>query len=286
MIIKNREELARLINNQAVETYPHESKPGRKIMNTIIYDKKKDKFYKIEWGEIANEDQVNFLWYNEIANEVFLNPKNNQGWFTKKEIKEFNLKGEYEMNMNELLSNVDNNIVNINVVEKTDDIGENIVQVVGAKAGKGKTWYAIRKAVEHLVKGDNVLFFSVEETEEEIASRIKKLTMETRLAKEICDDFDNKDIKTKEMIINDFIKNANIMIINSNTMDTNFIISEMRKVNKLKQLDLVLIDSLQVNLGNKFRNVAEVQAILNLLENVGDELKCKVTVTTQLGSDF
>lgn len=282
MFIKSRQELARLINNQAVESYPVQSKPGRKIMNTIIYDNKKDKFYKVEWGEIANEDQVNFLWYNDNADEVFLNPKNNEGWFTKAEIKNLNFKGGYKMNMEKLLLDVDNNVVNINITDEMNIDVENI-SVVGARAGKGKTWYAMRKTVEHLIKGDTVLFFSMEETHGELISRMKKLIMETRFAKEICDDFDSKNEETKEMIVNDFIKSADIMIVNSNTMDTNSIILKMKEVNKIKQLDLVLIDSLQVNLESKFRNTVEIQAILDSLEIVSEELKCKVIVTTQLG---
>lgn len=282
MIIRNRKELARLINNQAVETYPNENKPGRKIMNTIIYDNKKDKFYKIEWGEIANENQVNFLWYNENADEVFLNPKNNEGWFTKAEIKNLNFKGGSKMDMEKLLLDIEDNVINIDPTKEMNIDVENVA-VVGARAGKGKTWYALRKVVEHLVKGETILFFSVETSEEEIAYRIKKLIMETRFAKEICDDFDNKDEETKEMIVSNFIKNADIMIVNSNTMDTNSIILKMEEVSQIKQLDLVLIDSLQVNLESKFRNTIEIQTILNSLENVSEELKCKVIVTTQLG---
>lgn len=286
LFIKNRQELAKLINNRAVESYPVKSKPGRKIMNTIVYDKKRNRFYKIEWGEIVDENEIDFLWYNENAEEVFLNPKDNAGWFTKKEMKNLTNKGEYKMNMEELLMNVNKNIVNINLVEKTDDTGENIVQIVGAQVGKGKTWYAMMQIIEALIRDETVLLFSMETPKEEVGIRMKKILMETRLAKEICDDFDNKDEKTKELIINDFINKADIMIINSSTMDINSIALKMKEINQLKQLDLVLIDSLQVNIESKLRNAVEVQAILKHLEDIGEELKCKVKVTVQLGSNF
>lgn len=289
MLIRNREELSNQINNFAVDSFPGESKPGRKLMNTIVYHKPKDKFYKIEWGEITDDDEVNFLWYNEKAEEVIFNPKGHIGWFTKKEVKSLDYKGGGNiMGMNKILENVETNIVNINELKPGQLSGLNLseVAIIGAKAGKGKTWYAIKETVKSLAKGESVLFFTTETSELEIIDRLKRVIIETDIVRDFQKENKNKTKEEKDLAATEFIKKSKLIIDNNPIMDTDYIINKILTVSFQMGLNFIVVDSLQMSLSKEARNTMQIQNILNELEDVAFGLECKVLVTTQLNSRY
>lgn len=285
MLIKSRKELATQLNNHSVESFPGKCKPGRKLMNTIVYDKLKDKFYKIKWGEITNSEKVNFLWYNEKAEEVILNPKGHTGWFTKEEAKYLNYK-EGGHDMNKLLNEVEANMVNIGNLglRELSSLNPDGVCVVGAKAGQGKTFYGIKESAKALAEGKSVLFFATETRKDEVIDRLKRVIIETDIIEGLWSDKDSKTIEEKEAIALEFISNSELVVNNSLVMDTNYIIETMFDTSLKNGLDFVVIDSLQINLDKQMRNVNHVQSVLSKLEMAAFELKCKILVTTQLNS--
>lgn len=285
MIIKNREELAVQLNNYAVETFPGECKPGRKMMNTIVYNKQKDKFYKIEWGEITDEKKVNFLWFDEEAKEVLFNPKGKDGWFTKEQIKTIDIvKGDNYMEMSRILSNVETNIVNLGELKTGLDLSE--VELIGAKSGKGKTWYAMKKTVEAMSKGETVLFFSTETSTKEIVDRLRRVIVETDIVKGLWKNAKAKTKEERDVIALEFIQKSKIIIDNSYSIDTNYIIDKMKKTSVIYDLKFVVVDSLKMTLDPKMRNTIQVQNVIGHLEDAANECKCKILVTTQLNSNY
>lgn len=274
-----------LIKNKGVETYPIPSKPGSKIFNTIIYDKMKNKFYRIEWGEIADEYGVNHLWYSEIVEEVILNESYwEEGWFTKKEINEIDIKeskkkGILEMN-GYLLHNVENNFVSVNEVNNQDLDNP---QIIGEKMSKGRTLYSTKMALEALVNDESVLLFSIEISEEEIKAKMRDILLNTRmLSKLTANKFSNEESKLN--FIDEFLSKAKLTIHYNNLMNDNYVVSKMRKQAKEKDgLDFVVINNLHLVIGNsKLNNNKEFDRIQHLFEDVCDELKCRMLITTQL----
>ena len=274
-----------LIKNKGVETYPIPSKPGSKIFNTIIYDKMKNKFYRIEWGEIADEDGVNHLWYSDIVEEVKLNESRwQEGWLTKKEIKEIDVKESEKIgivNMSDyLLHNVENNLINVNEANKLDF--DNL-QIIGGEIGKGKTLYSTGKALEALINNESVLLFSTEISKEETKARMQSILSNTRmLSKLTTDKFNNEE--SKMSFIDGFLNKAKLTIDDNYLINDNYVVNKMRQQAKEKDgLDLVIIDNLHLVVGNsKLNNNEEFDRIQHLLEDVCDELKCRVLVTIQL----
>ena len=289
MKISNRGQLIHLINNWGVETNPVDSKPGTNIYHTIIYDKKKDKYYRIEWGEVADADKVYHLWYNDEAVEVQFNKSRwKNGWFTKKEVKKIDAEETQKrglLNMdNFLLHNVENNLVNINEIENSNF---NKIQLIGGKTGKGKTWYSVNKAIEAMKDGKTVLFFPIESTAEEIIRRMKKILADTRALSWITEKrFKNEQDKDK--FIDDFIKNSNLIINENYLIDDNYIVSTMRKQSKTEEgLDFVIIDGIHLVLDNtELNNYKDFERIQNLLEDVSHELKCQTLITTQINRNM
>lgn len=289
MIIKNREELAVQLNNYAVETFPGECKPGRKMMNTIVYNKQKDKFYKIEWGEITDENKVNFLWFDEEAKEVLFNPKGKDGWFTKEQIKTIDIvKGDNYMEMSRILSNVETNIVNLGELKPDQLTGLDLseVELIGAKSGKGKTWYAMKKTVEAMAKDETVLFFSTETSTKEIVDRLRRVIVETDIVKGLWKNAEAKTKEERDVIALEFIQKSKIIIDNSYSIDTNYIIDKMKKTSVIYDLKFVVVDSLKMTLDPKMRNTIQVQNVIGHLEDAANECKCRMLVTTQLNSNY
>ena len=269
------------MNNWSVETYPITSKPGANLYNTIIYDKKKDKYYRIAWGEIADADNVYHLWYNDTAKEVQLNKSTwKKGWFTKEEIRnidveESNKKGTLNMN-NYLLHNIEYNFVNENISKSE----------TGEKISKGETWYSIKKTIEAMKDNKSVLFFPIGITEKEVIIRIKKVLTDTRISSWLTKK--NLNEKDKNKLIDDFIKNSNLIIDENNLIDNNYIVKKMRKQsNTEKGLDFVVIDGINLVVDDtELDNSKEFEIIQNLLENVNHELKCQTLITIKSDKDI
>lgn len=264
MEISSREELVNLLNNKAIETHIIESRPGVKIMQSIIYDKIKDAHYRIEWGEIADEKNIYHLWYKKEVDKVFLNrTSNKEGWCAKNE---FNINVESGVDLSEhKFYRIEKNIVKGDCIIDNSYNLENIT-MWGTKAGKGKTSYAIIKSVEKMISGKNVLFFSTEETQQEVARRFIR-TIEHL----------GKDPK-------ELLNNVTLKIVSNYLMDTNYIISKVEEeVAMNNNSPFVVIDHL--NLSNKDnKNYKEIVNIHNVLDYKAIELNCEMLITTQLNS--
>lgn len=282
MKIKNRGELTKLIN-EGFETKKVVSKPGTEIFHTIIYDKRKDCYFRIEWGEIADDSQVNHLWYNDSAPKVtYHKAENKKGWLTKEEENQAVNNEEdplHDLKISSyLLHNVEHNLVNMNA--KNNLKFENVT-ITGGTTGKGKTLYSVKKMVEALAKGDKVLFFSLEDKKHEVLDKmIKILNNDDFLATISNRSFETKDEKKK--YIGDFLLNASL------TIHDDFLIGEKELISLIEKksqegLDLVVIDGLYLMLGrSELSNPKEFDKLQHILENLGHKLNIQFLLTAQL----
>lgn len=85
MRIKNRKELFQLINDKSVITFLLEKDIDKEIFSTIIFEKKRDTFYKILWGYVGAEKHV---WFDTSPTTVIMN--DNGEWMTSEELRLFN----------------------------------------------------------------------------------------------------------------------------------------------------------------------------------------------------
>ena len=291
MKIQNRGQLSELIRNNGVETNKVHDEAGVELYHTIIYNKKTDRHYRIEWGEIVDKDNISHLWYESEAKKVTLNKSPwIKGWFTKEELKEIDLrennkKSDLNLNFdNDMLHNVENNLVILS--EQNDFTAHDNMELVGGKTGKGKTLYSIRKAVEKLIDNKSVLFFSTEEQQREIIRKMVLILKNDTFFKQISD----RDIITdndRELEALKFLKNSKLNIDDNDLLHTNYIVNKMRELKESDSgLDYVVIDGLHIiSSGNE--NVErhnEMKSIYNALELAGDELNSEILITTQLNA--
>lgn len=282
MKIKNRGELTKLIN-KGIETKKVVSKPGTEIFHTIIYDKIKDCFFRIEWGEIADDSQVNHLWYNDSAPKVTYNKTEaKKGWLTKEEENQVVNNEEdplHDLKISSyLLHNVEHNLVNMNA--KNNLKFENVT-ITGGATGKGKTLYSVKKMIEALAKGDKVLFFSLEDKKHEILDKMIRILNDDDFLASISNrSFETRDEKKK--YIGDFLLNASLTIHDNFLMGEKELISIIEKKSH-EGLDLVVIDGLYLMLGHsELSNPHEFDRLQHVLENIGHKLNIQFLLTAQL----
>ena len=252
MIIDSRGHLLHLLDNYAIETYLHISKPNAEIKCTIIYNKDKDKFYRIKWGEVSDRNNIRQLWYDDTAEEVHLNKiKDKDGWFTKEEIRHFNNNPcSIEHNIDDyLLHRVENNLI----------YNENNVytKIKEKYNSKGTIWYSYIKTINALKKGKTVLFFTIEKTKEEIIDNILYVA------------------KSNNVEIN----KQNLIIDYNKCIDENYIINKMKQQSN-HGLDLVVIQTLNFNEQDKY-NIDYLDKIERELESVSEKLNCEILITTR-----
>lgn len=286
MEITSRGRLIELINNNGIATYPVESKKGTRAVNTIIHCKKRNEFYRLVWGEVKGNNKVVYLWYDETADKVKLDSSSGL-WLTKEERSDKVDKG-YEStiggNIKQFaLYNEKDDLVFINGIKTTfkEEDGFNKVNVVAGKTGKGKTEHVLRKVGEAIIKDESILFFAIEESEQEILRRLIRV-----MALDVYTKFENREILSKEDLIKlgdtlHLIANSKMIIINNDLIDDNYIIDKMHEVaNEENGLDLVIIDSLK--LSYESRNSEQVISVHEKIDIYRQKLGCKVIITTQM----
>lgn len=85
MEIKNRKELFDLINEKSVITLLLEKEIDKEIFSTIIFERKRDTFYKVLWGYVGAEKHI---WFETSPVTVIMNDDGD--WMTTEELRLFN----------------------------------------------------------------------------------------------------------------------------------------------------------------------------------------------------
>ena len=282
MEITSRGHLIKVINDWGIESELTENTTSAKLLNTVVYNKYKDKFYRVTWGEVADNEGVYHLWYKEKAPEVFYNESSEpEEWLTKQEMKDIDMKeqkrGEH-LNVDDyLLFNVENNLVSM---EESGDIWAKVGEGKPWYSGKGKSLYSIKKVIRELKEDKSVLFLSPEKTEEEVLQYIADMLLNTEMLSEITEQEFKSEVD-KLRFIDEFISKAKLTVDTSFTLDDNYIVRKMREKAKSKEgLDYVVIDSISLDPNNhKISYQKRLKEIEDLLENVSNEINCSVLVS-------
>lgn len=156
---------------------------------------------------------------------------------------------------------------NINVVEIDDIKGKTFknIKMIGAKAGQGKTQYAISEMLTSMSKNNFVGVISSEETVSQIQNRITSII--NKQSELVDNKFAMMSINNSKLIINNAAFKA----------DDNYIVFKMNEMNnEMNGLDFVLIDRLE------WDNIAELLNMLNNINNEAIKLNTKVLMTFQL----
>lgn len=152
--------------------------------------------------------------------------------------------------------------------------------IVGARPAMGKTSFALNLALNVATKGRKVLFFSLEMTKEQLASRV--ISMHARI----------KGLKMRNGLLDedDWIRlSASADALNNTPLyfdDTsNITVNEMKaKILRLKDVDCVMIDYLQLmkSPNRTESRVQEVSEITRQLKLMAKDLRIPVIVLAQL----
>lgn len=287
MKINSRGQLIELINKDSLETFPVETDGDKKVLNTIIFNKKNNEFYRIVWGEVKDENNVYYLWYNEEVEKVVLD-KSSGTWFTKDEKKksiEDNNENTIESSIKQFaLYNVKDKLVFINGMY-ADSKELDTVEVIAGRTASGKSEHVLREVVKAIEKDQSVLLFSTENNAKEVVGRLIRIIAPEAYRKlERGLDMTPEDTKQIEDA-QDFLSKSKLVIDNNYLVDDNYILDKMEEVsNSENGLDLAIIDFLQLSPGNV--NHKSIIGIHEKVDIYRQKLGCKVIITTQLARSF
>lgn len=285
MKIKSRGQLIDLINKKGVETTLVSIGKDKKELHTIIHCKKNNEFYRIVWGEIRGDGDVFHLWYENEMAKVKLNHETGK-WMTKDEEKEMVNKNERLVNatIDEMeLYTMRDNLIFVNGINV--DLDERVNEVQVGEATDTKTLHVIKEVAKAIKEGKSVLYFSTEESAEEI---IKLLigVMAPEVYEKYVRGVPLTDEESEELSeITELISNSKIIIEDNNLVDNNYIIDRMEEIAESENgLDLVVIDHLKLSPGK--HNHQAVVSIHKMMDMYRRKLGCKVIITAQLNRDY
>lgn len=287
MKIQDRGQLIKVIKD-GLETNIVRTEENKTTSNTIAYDEKERKFYRVSWGEVKDGENNFYLWYDE--NPVIVTIDNESGlWLTNAEKKE-QMNNRSKSSIGEEItdiewSNIDKGLIFINGLKSDDDYknGVNKVQVVGGRTGQGKTTHVLRETAKALEEKQSVLYFSFEESQLDVIKGIVRQLAPEALAKiegKGYGDATPYEVKSYREAT-DLISNSKLIIDNNPSMDDNYMVKRMEEVAKSNNgLDLVVIDFLRLSQNQS--NVNEIINVHDRMEIYRRKLGCKVIITTQL----
>ena len=171
---------------------------------------------------------------------------------------------------------IEKKLVNVNSINdfKLENVG-----IVGGKTGSGKSWYAIKKAIEAMQKDESILIFNTELTKNELSNRlITFLTDVEVFSKTIGKEIEDDGERAKE--VEYFLHKSKSTII-YNEFEETLLVNKMKELSNSKYgLDLVIVDTLSA-----FTNTNDLFAMINRLEGLASELGCKIITLTQLNAN-
>lgn len=243
MKILSRGQLAKVIKVGKIENTMGEFE-GKSANFTTVYNKKKDSFHRVIWGEVIDKGQTH-IWFNEFAEEVKVSP--NGEWMTKSELRDYqnSLRMGKKKHFDELT------LMRTRSIDKYSKFNNEIAS--------------------SLIEGESILYISTEHTPEEITNRaLKNIAGDSYVSL-----VDNK-ANTEEL--NDISESASIV------NDLNVIYEPLLNTNRIKDImksnskvDLFIIDRLKFN-DNNYHDVAKIQI---LLDDYAQICNCKMLIYTK-----
>jgi replicative DNA helicase len=156
--------------------------------------------------------------------------------------------------------------------------------IIAAGPGEGKSTFALNQAVSIASRGQGVLYFSMEMSEEQLiwkmlSAELNKTVSEIRLGK-----FEAKDAIMSQ------IANSNIMIYDKGGLTIEDFCGIVKMEKKSKDIKIVFIDYVQLmRVGKYSRKVGtkndELTIISNQIKQLSMELQIPIVVLSQLNRD-
>ena len=164
--------------------------------------------------------------------------------------------------------------------------------VLGARPSMGKTTLAMNIAENIAYSGGNVLVFSMEMSDDEIADRMISSASGINLAvirNPVCDEgsFDYGQ-QQKLQIGMQKVKNigTRLTVIDRPSMHVDHVRNIARKFNRVKQLDLIVIDYLQLMRSSEKDRLQEISSISRSIKAMAKQINVPVIVLSQLNRDL
>lgn len=243
MEIFSRGQLAAIIKENKVES-KFSTYEGKAANFTTVYNRKKDSFHRIIWGEVTSGGQSH-IWFNKKAHEVKVAP--NGMWMTKDELKEYqeSLKIGNQKPFDELTLMKTKIVHNFSILQ-----GE---------------------IASSLVENEKVLLLSSERHNDKIINKIlKTLTGESyELLEKNKANIDNLNDLYEAVRLIRKIKVNYEPLLNTNMIE--------KTIKTNSEFDLIVIDNIKHNNDN----YKDVSKLINHIDKITQSSNCKTLVYTR-----
>lgn len=175
------------------------------------------------------------------------------------------------------------NVINVDLNEEFGWQSERL-ELVGTKAGGGKTQYSVVKAAEALKDGKSVLFFSTESKGKEIYRRVLNEVAPTVLDKQAAEFALTAEERTMIKDARRFVNETNFIVDDKSTISEGYIDEKVKSMAKESYgVDLVIVDTINlVKIDNDLGNHLRANEVLKGFERLANKVDCDFLVTTQL----
>ena len=171
----------------------------------------------------------------------------------------------------------------IDLDKMTSGLQKSDLIILAARPSMGKTAFSLCIARNAAVKGNNVLFFSLEMPKEQLTQRFLAMEAMIDASRLRVGDLNPEDWKELSKAA-DALDKVNIFIDDTPGMKLMEMKNKCRRIKESKGLDLVIIDYLQLmEIGGRVESrQLEVAALSRQIKQMARELECPVIVLSQL----
>ena len=158
-----------------------------------------------------------------------------------------------------------------------DGFGKGQLIIIGAVAGMGKTTFACSVVDNVCVKEKKACFyFSPAASKESIVQRLIRIHGDIK--------YNDKDLESISTSANEIVDSP-LWIDDSPAIHIDEIIQKCREVHKIRALDLIVVDYLQLlsdEVKKENGTLAEQKRIVGKLKSLAEELQCPILLLSQL----
>lgn len=174
-----------------------------------------------------------------------------------------------------------------NIDEKIKGFKTGDLIIVAGRPGMGKTTWALNIATHNILKGKNVLVFSLEMTNEQLIKKIISSVSGLEMDKLLTG---NLSVKDWEMFtkVEEQLKDSGLFVYDKSPITIETLINKTKAIQAVKDIDLIVVDYLQLLMtsskvpSNADSRAASMTYISNLLKGLAKEVGCPLISLSQL----
>lgn len=159
--------------------------------------------------------------------------------------------------------------------------------IIAGRPAMGKTTFALNIATNSVLKGKNVLIFSLEMTNEQLLKKIisaeAELSMDSLLTGNLDTEGWYKFRKTK-----DFFEEKNMFVYDKSPITIETLVNKTKTLQAVMDIDLIVVDYLQLLMtsnkapSNSDSRASSISYISNLLKGLAKDIGCPLISLSQL----